>query len=227
MSYVAERRLEEKERRRLEILDAAEAVAAVVGIEAMTMDQVARKARLSRALVYVYFHDKSDLLIAISMRALEQLAERFSAVIAEPISGRAQAEACGRAYVTFAKEFPVRFDVLAHFEAHSPSGELDPANEQFLSTGERSQSMLTAAIITGMRDGSIRKEIGDPVLLGFTLWGLMHGVIQLTVRKIGGLQRAGISAEQLIEQAFRFAIDAMSPDSRSAGQPSADLRSGP
>ncbi|MBM4239950.1 MAG: TetR/AcrR family transcriptional regulator [Gammaproteobacteria bacterium] len=227
MSYVAERRLEEKERRRLEILDAAEAVAAVVGIEAMTMDQVARKARLSRALVYVYFHDKSDLLIAISVRALEQLAERFSAVIAEPISGRAQAEACGRAYVTFAKEFPVRFDVLAHFEAHSPSGELDPANEQFLSTGERSQSMLTAAIITGMRDGSIRKEIGDPVLLGFTLWGLMHGVIQLTVRKIGGLQRAGISAEQLIEQAFRFAIDAMSPDSRSAGQPSADLRSGP
>ena len=199
----------------------------MVGIEAMTMDQVARKARLSRALVYVYFHDKSDLLIAISMRALEQLAERFSAVIAEPISGRAQAEACGRAYVTFAKEFPVRFDVLAHFEAHSPSGELDPANEQFLSTGERSQSMLTAAIITGMRDGSIRKEIGDPVLLGFTLWGLMHGVIQLTVRKIGGLQRAGISAEQLIEQAFRFAIDAMSPDSRSAGQPSADLRSGP
>lgn len=226
MSYVAERRLEEKERRRLEILDAAEAVAAVVGIEAMTMDQVARKARLSRALVYVYFHDKSDLLIAISVRALEQLAERFSAVIAEPISGRAQAEACGRAYVTFAKEFPVRFDVLAHFEAHSPSGELDPANEQFLSTGERSQSMLTAAIITGMRDGSIRKEIGDPVLLGFTLWGLMHGIIQLTVRKIGGLQRAGISAEQLIEQAFRFAIDAMSPDSRSAGQTSAILRSG-
>ena len=225
MSYVAERRLEEKERRRLEILDAAEAVAAVVGIEAMTIDQVARKARLSRALVYVYFHDKFDLLIAISVRALEQLAERFSAVIAEPISGRAQAEACGRAYVTFAKEFPVRFDVLAHFEAHSPSGELDPAYEQFLSTGERSQNMLTAAIITGMRDGSIRKEIGDPVLIGFTLWGLMHGIIQLTVRKIGGLQRAGISAEQLIEQAFRFAIDAMSPDSRSAGQPSTDLRS--
>ena len=177
------------------------------------MDQVARKARLSRALVYVYFHDKSDLLIAISIRALEQLAERFSAVIAQPISGRAQAEACGRAYVTFAKEFPVRFDVLAHFEAHSPSGELDPAYEQFLSIGERPQSMLTVAIVTGIRDGSIRKEIGDPVLLGFTLWGLMHGIIQLTVRKIGGLQRAGISAEQLIEQAFRFAIDAMSPDS--------------
>ncbi|MEN9528009.1 MAG: hypothetical protein RLY56_1960, partial [Pseudomonadota bacterium] len=54
MSYLAERRLEEKERRRLEILEAAAEVAGVVGFEAMTMEQVARKARLSRALVYVY-----------------------------------------------------------------------------------------------------------------------------------------------------------------------------
>jgi len=53
----------------------------------------------------------------------------------------------------------------------------------------------------------------------------MHGIIQLTVRKIGGLQRAGISAEQLIEQAFRFAIDAMSPDSPATAQASGDLRS--
>lgn len=219
MSYLAERRLEEKERRRIEILDAAEAVAAVVGIEAMTMDQVARKARLSRALVYVYFHDKADLLVAISIRALEQLSERFNDIVSRPITGNAQVEACGRAYVTFAKEYPVRFDVLAHFEAHSPSGELDPTYEQFLSTGERPQRMLTAAITAGIEDGSIRKEIGDPVLLGFTLWGLMHGIIQLTAHKIGGLQRAGITAEQLIEQAFRFAIDAMSPiatDSRSS-----------
>ena len=62
MNYVAQRRLEEKERRRAEILDASEAVAGVVGWDNMTMDQVARKARLSRALLYVYFNDKSDLM---------------------------------------------------------------------------------------------------------------------------------------------------------------------
>jgi len=39
MNQLTERRLEERERRRLEILDAAEALASVVGIEAMTMDQ--------------------------------------------------------------------------------------------------------------------------------------------------------------------------------------------
>jgi AcrR family transcriptional regulator len=210
MSYLAERRLEEKERRRIEILDAAEAVASVVGIEDMTMDQVARKARLSRALVYVYFRDKADLLIAVSIRALEQLNERFVEVLSQPIRGLDQVEACGRAYVGFAREFPVRFEVLAHFEAHSPTGELDPAYEEFLKVGERPHSSLTRAIETGLKDGSIRNDLGNPALLSFTLWGLMHGIIQLTMHKIGGLQRAGVSAESLIEHGFRLALDAMS-----------------
>jgi len=55
MSYIAERRVEEKERRRGEILDAAEALYAKDGWDLVTVDQIARGARLSRALVYVYF----------------------------------------------------------------------------------------------------------------------------------------------------------------------------
>ncbi len=78
MSYIAERRQEEKERRRAEIIDAAEAVAATVGWDAMTMDQVARKARLSRALLYVYFKDKTDLLFGLCERALATLTQRFT-----------------------------------------------------------------------------------------------------------------------------------------------------
>lgn len=211
MNQLAERRLEERERRRLEILDAAEAVAAVVGIEAMTMDQVARKARLSRALVYVYFHDKSDLLIAVCMRALHQLNERFAAITAGGLEGRKQVHECGRAYVQFAREFPVRFEVLAHFEAHSPGGDHDPAYEQLLQASDLPQAKLMQAISTGMADGSIRRELGSPTLIGFTLWGLMHGILQLTLHKSGSLQRCGISADQLIEHAFHFALGAMAP----------------
>jgi AcrR family transcriptional regulator len=211
MSQLAERRLEERERRRLEILDAAEAVAAVVGIEAMTMDQVARKARLSRALVYVYFHDKSELLAAICIRALNQLNDLFVEVTSRAVTGITQVHECGKAYVRFAREFPVRFEVLAHFEAHSPGDEHDPCYDELLQTGERPQATLVRALVSGMEDGSIRRDIGSPVLMGFTLWGLMHGIIQLTMHKGGSLQRCGISADDLFEQSFRFALSAMSP----------------
>jgi len=210
MSYLVERRLEEKERRRFEILDAAETVAKVVGIGALTMDQVARKARLSRALVYVYFRAKADLLIAISIRALEQLNGRFVDVLAQPLRGAEQVEACGRAYANFARECPVRFEVLAQFEAHSLTGDLDPAYEEFLRVSDRAHAALTRAIENGLKDGSIRNDLGNPALLGLTLWGLMHGIIQLTMHKIGRLQRSGISAESLVEHGLRLALDALS-----------------
>lgn len=53
MNYIAERRQEEKERRRADILDATEAALGSVGWDELTMDQVARRARLSRALAYL------------------------------------------------------------------------------------------------------------------------------------------------------------------------------
>ncbi len=51
MSNIAARREDEKERRRAEILDAAEALYIRKGWAALTVEQVARSARLSRALV--------------------------------------------------------------------------------------------------------------------------------------------------------------------------------
>src|SRR5580692_6726169 len=106
MSYIAIRRGEEKERRRAEILDAAEALYIKKGWDAVTVEQVARSARLSRALVYVYFRDKEDLLFAIGARAMRLLRERFAAAVAAHSSGMDQIEAIGRAYLGYASEFP-------------------------------------------------------------------------------------------------------------------------
>src|SRR3981189_1967966 len=106
MSYIAERRGEEKERRRAEILDAAEILYAKKGWDELTVDQVARSARLSRALVYVYFSDKKDLLFAIGGRAMRLLRDRFTAAIAVPARGIDQVDAIGRAYMGYAHQFP-------------------------------------------------------------------------------------------------------------------------
>src|SRR5579862_9288630 len=106
MSYIAERREEEKERRRAEILDAAVALYTERGWESVTVEQVARSARLSRALVYVYFKDKEDLLFAIGECAMQTLRDRFLAALDSAPTGIAQVEAIGRAYIGYAHEFP-------------------------------------------------------------------------------------------------------------------------
>src|SRR3982074_1587367 len=109
MNYIAERRQEEKERRRAEILDAAESVTSGVGWDAMTMDQVARKARLSRALVYVYFKDKTDLMFGIGERALATLKQCFADAVARHARGLDQLAAIGHAYIAFSREHAVYF----------------------------------------------------------------------------------------------------------------------
>ena len=83
MNYIAERRQEEKERRRAEILDAAEQVTGSSGWDELTMDQVARRARLSRALLYVYFKDKVDLMYALCERCLMLLQQRFAEAVSQ------------------------------------------------------------------------------------------------------------------------------------------------
>jgi AcrR family transcriptional regulator len=209
MHGTTERRLEEKERRRLEILDAAEAVATIVGLDHFTMDQVARHARLSRALIYVYFRDKRDLLIGICIRSLEELQTRFADTENSAQSGLTQVEEIGRAYVNFAAEFPLRFEALAHFEAQAPSLDDDPMYAQCLAAGDRPIELVVAAIQRGLQDGSIRRNAGDPVRIGLSLWALTHGLIQLSTLKGGSLERVGVSPAELLDQGFQLALDAL------------------
>lgn len=212
MNYLAERRQEEKERRRADLIDAAEAVAAEVGIDALTMDEVARKARLSRALLYVYFQDKSDLLFAICERGLVNLHARFEAAARGPASGREQIGAIGRAFVVFSRERPVHYDALAKFAMHSPASLESESNERAcLQGGDRVHQTLVASIERGIRDGSIRADAGPPGLVGLTLWGYMLGIIQLATTKSAVIEHRGFDAQRLIDQALSLATDALSP----------------
>lgn len=214
MNYVTERRQEEKERRRADILDAAEAVAASVGFDAMTMDEVARTARLSRALLYVYFQDKSDLLFGLCGRGLEELHLRFIAAVARHPRGLDQIEACGRAYVDFSREFPVYFDALARFEAHSPALTAAPdaaaSNEaECMLRGDRVHTVMSKCIEHGIADGSIRADVGPPLLVSFTLWGYLHGILQLGTTKANMFAQYGTSTQQLIDHALAMSVHAL------------------
>jgi AcrR family transcriptional regulator len=211
MSYIAERRQEEKERRRAEILDATETVAAEVGWDAMTMDQVARKARLSRALLYVYFKDKQDLLFGICDRALSTLTQRFAAAIARHKRGIDQLTGIGRAYVAFCQEFPVYFEVLARCELLSP----DPAtntNEGAVTVrGDACRQLMVEVVKAGVADGSIRPDVGPPHVVSNVLWGFMHGVLQLASTKANALMHAGMTTQELVDHALLMATRSVEP----------------
>lgn len=200
MSYVAVRREEEKERRRAEMVDAAETLYADVGWDDVTMDRVARTARLSRALLYVYFRDKNDLLHAITERALLELRERFVEAAAGHAVGLDQVTAIGRAYVLFQQEKPYRFDACSRFHAHQAAGQ--PAEDACAAAGDAVMAVIVKALLQGQADGSIRKDIGNPAQVCVMLWAFTHGLIQIGTKKTQEIARQGVEVSQLMEGSF-------------------------
>ncbi|HKE92807.1 MAG TPA: TetR/AcrR family transcriptional regulator [Povalibacter sp.] len=205
MSYIAERRQEEKDRRRSEIVDAAEDLYRELGWDAVTMDSVARRARLSRALVYVYFKDKRDLHFAIAARALETLLARFEDASARNKRGLDKVIAIGRAYMAYGQEFPHYFDACARLELHAPDAEDgSPQESNSLEVSNRIHEMVEEALAMGQRDGTIRANLGDLAITSRVLWGFTHGLIQIAMTKGRPLAEAGISVPQLTQHAVEL-----------------------
>ncbi len=204
MSYITARRVEEKERRRAEILDAAEALYAVKGWDAVTVDQVARSARLSRALVYVYFRDKEELLFGIGERAMHVLRDRFAAAAATQATGMEKVNAIGRAYMTYAHELPHYFDVCTRFNAHAVAAD-DGSNAGACGmAGDAALAEVVKAIEIGRQDGSIRPDVGDPMLMAIALWAFTHGIIQIAMAKGAVLDRYGHTTTAMTDYAFNL-----------------------
>lgn len=202
-SYIADRRQEEKDRRRNEIVDAAEALYREVGWDEVTMDSVARNARLSRALVYVYFKDKRELHFAIVERAMQVLRTRFEEASSRARTGIDQIEGIGRAYMAFGLEYPHYFDACARLELRAMgSPERNTHEGAALEMGKKIHQVVVAALLTGQRDGSIRGDIGDPEVTSRVLWGFTHGLLQIALTKAQPLAEVGISVTQLTQQAI-------------------------
>jgi AcrR family transcriptional regulator len=206
------RREQDKERRRLEIIQAAAELAYGRSWDEVTMAAVARHARLSRALVYLYFKDKEDLHAALCAEAGRLLHQRFVEAVARHRLGRDQCEAIGRAYMAFAAELPHYFEALSRFEARPPRTD-DPGSSDLraMRGGDRIKALMEEAIERGIADGSIRPDVGDPRVVGVALWGMTHGIIQIANTKGDELARRGVSASSLADQTFRMLGRALAP----------------
>ena len=212
MSYITERRQQERDRRRTEIVDAAEALYAEVGWDAVTMDQVARRARLSRALLYVYFRDKPDLHFALVERALNALRARFEAAREGRARGFDEVEAIGRDYLAYARELPHYFDACARYQAQTSADANVQDNEAAcIRAGHHVLAVFAGALERGVADGSIRSDLGNPYLTGLSLWAFSHGLIQIAANKAGQIAHEGFAVQDFVEHAFAMALRTLRP----------------
>ncbi len=201
---ITERKEREKERRRQEIIDAAERVFFREGIDRASMDQVAEEAELSKGTLYLYFKSREDLHWAIAERGMQVLREFIGRNLAEEPSGAAGLVAIGRCFIEFSESHPDYFDSLLFFEGRNLE-KLNLTTEHIREAffGDSPIMILQGVIEKGMADGSIRSGLSAAALT-HTLWAQTLGVLQVIRNKKEVFDLFGIDRQSLIQSHFEI-----------------------
>jgi AcrR family transcriptional regulator len=203
------RREREKQARYDTILDAAELVFSEKGYERTSMDDIARTASLSRALLYVYFKDKAAIQRGIMLRAGHALFRRFEEARQTADNGLAQIRAMGESYYRFYLEEPDYFSALT--KASTAMAEADESQaEEMLCSKSDLMELMVGAIELGLQDGTMNRDrIKNPVQTALYLRGALHGVILLCQSEMGE-GNPEFPAEQLIRHTMDMLTSSIS-----------------
>lgn len=99
--------------RRAQLIEVGRAVFARRGYEAASVEEIAEQAKVSKPIVYEHFHGKEGLYAVVVDREMEYVVRR----IADAISSgppRERMERAALAFLTYVKDHPDGFAVLAH-----------------------------------------------------------------------------------------------------------------
>ena len=131
-----ERRKREKQLRKDHILDTARTLLFKKGINATTMNQIARNAELSVGTLYLYFKNKEDLYAALQEEGLDVLLEHIRAVEEKDLPPQQKLEEMALAYLDFSEQHRKYYEIINYFLTYVNEEVVDvgyfPANPEAL-----------------------------------------------------------------------------------------------
>lgn len=184
-----ERRQQQKEERHSGIVEAAERVFSARGMGYTTMDQIAREAGVSKGTLYLYFKNKDEIFLTMSVDAISELRARLALVRqhCEEKSGCDWFRGNLAEVSAYAMAHPDRFHLA--LGTGSADYRLSAEGELF-DTYQDGISSLYAfgaeALMKGQADGSLRSDLEMATTL-FQSWSSLVGVLD-SVRRMDEIQ---------------------------------------
>ena len=190
-------------------MEAGRAQVLTVGVDELSLREVARSLGVTAAALYAHIDGKPGLVAAIAADYFEGLSVRFEQIeMADPL---ARIRAQCRAYVEHALESPRLYEVMMRFppalpvlpddetSSDSEVQAFDPATQVF--------SDALGAAAEAAEKGLLRLE--DPLMCAFTLWSGVHGVVETLTM---GFQFTKEVSDQLIDSMIETLIRGLSAD---------------
>jgi len=224
---ILERREREKKKRRQDIINAAEKLFFSRGYDNVSMNDIAEKAELSKATLYLYFENKESLFFAIVLKGTEILNSMIRRSVKKDLKGIEKVEAFRNAYFNFTEQYPDYINIYNYFQ----SGRFNPPQNEILkgisddSSKKESKNnnlpyvnecaleilklrkerffILCKSLEEGMVDGTIRKDI-DPVETAILLSAISKSLSNIPADHEKILQERNINHQQYFRDVSEF-----------------------
>lgn len=167
--------VEEKEKLRSQILDAARELFVEQGYRNVSMRKIARKIGYSATTIYLYFKNKGELFNCLAEETLERLLRVFQDVQRENLEPIAKLKRMGDSYVRVAMEDPDGYRIAFMMETDIWSEPQDYLAEG--SQGLRVYQMIYDAVDACVKSRGLRRD--EIEAAAQAVFAAIHGLVAL------------------------------------------------
>lgn len=196
-----------KERTRTLVLDAAEHLVSQRAPEEIRIEDVAARAGISPASVYVHFGTKDGLLAAVTERVLSVATETLRSAYAAQSSPLERFAGVGSAYLRLLLDHPV---VVKYLSVTGERGPQTPVEDAVVTRFSELRREFEQSIRDAVEAGAIRPV--DPELMSYFLFGAWNGVAALGLRR-DALAVSADRVEMAVIEAGLALLDGLLPAS--------------
>lgn len=199
------RKKEPRSTHREKITSAASVLFMKNGITATSMDDIAKAAGYSKATLYVYFENKEEIVGLLVLDSMKKLYSYISSALDKQETTKARYDLICYGLVRYQEEFPFYFKmVLDKINIDFESHDYLPEEKETYQIGEEINEKIKDFLISGMEKGDLRNDLKIMPTI-FNFWGMLAGLIQLTVNKEEYIKNAmDLSKDQFLKYGFHM-----------------------
>jgi len=171
-----ERREREKNERRKQILDAARTLLFEKGLNAISINQIAKQAEIGVGTIYFYYKSKEELFAELQAEGLELLYSKLIKACEKEPEFAGKLRNAAQIFFKFTKDNKDYFDIINYFLS-APEQILTPSlKDQVDQHGNRVISFVENILTEGVKSGAFKKIDSRRYSIMFwaTLYGLTH-----------------------------------------------------
>jgi AcrR family transcriptional regulator len=164
-----------KERKRLEILEAALGVFGSYGYRGGSLDKIAEKANVTKGALYWHFKNKSDLYMATCDFAFEEYGRALQAGLDQESDPRAALESVAQAALSFYQQNELVTNFYSTMMLESQLLLEEDMVKRTAKAYEGYRSIFSVLIEAGVKSGSFRRV--DPNVVASAFIAVLDGIV--------------------------------------------------